>query len=568
MNYNRYLDIHLCTNTDLAAVKLKHRSPDMYFQSNQVEHFYEFTPDLMRQLRYREAKTEGFTFNETNSGNCRILNGVELTDAPHGFLRLTSTLDTTGGGRRVSHTINDQLKQLRYIGCMVSIEKLRTNAVYEQLQALMLWISEPSHVNKLRINCHGDGQRTGVMSMGEAELSPAELVDALVRHGLTRPSTYTATVLGLAVGARWKLDGEKDACEKCNKNFSVFRRRHHCRRCGGLFCDACSSKTLDLAVALTGEPRGGVVQQTATAKNVKKARVCDTCYAAVAPVSQALAEDAVLKDVFGGQTDNAATTNYGLKTLALALCMGAKAGDEFSPERAPPAVGGQQPAAAAQNVGTFLSDSLAARFLAELRRHRLRGIRVTASNQVLAGSDEGLEAVCGVDFPTNTRTYFDPAAGQLYRTSTERNRFAKGQGTFNVPAYIWGSRQSLQRDYARLATPHAPARNAAVLFSEHITVSPCSRSLYFSNCASPTLMDTVLRNFLAEWKFTSWQKSRCALPAQPGGLSQSHTWKITAPPRVTRITAVPGTAGMNDNVISITGRETEYFKHYKSYEES
>jgi len=30
-------------------------------------------------------------------------------------------------------------------------------------------------------------------------------------------------------------------CSKCDKEFGLFRRKHHCRRCGTIFCDECSS---------------------------------------------------------------------------------------------------------------------------------------------------------------------------------------------------------------------------------------------------------------------------------------------------------------------------------------
>ena len=575
MNYNRYLDIHLCTYTDMPQVKKDHPAPYQYFRnSNGTEHFYQFSQDLLRQMRYREAKAEGFTFTNQNTPNCKLVSG-ELTTADDSFLTLTSLLDTTGGGRRVSYTMNEQLKRLRYISCMVSIEHLKTNTVYHQLQALMLWISDPATVNKLRINCHGDGNATvnrgphgkgsGVMTMGAVGLSADELVDALVRHGLTRPSTHFAAVQELAVGARWKLDSEKPACEKCNKKFGVFTRQHHCRRCGGLFCDAHSSKKADLAVALTGEKRGGAVQQTATANNVKRARVCDACYDRVAaPAARALAEDPVLGEVFGESVAAAAgetgLTNYGLKTITLALCMGAKADDNFSVERDPLAGVGPQQASA------FVRDSLASRVLAELRRHNLLGIKVAASNQVLQSSDDGILALCGVAFPTDAYTVFDQQTFRNKMVDKANNEFAKGKPTFSIPAYIWGSRTSLRSNYALLATPQAGMRNATTGFSSDITVSPCNRSIYFSRGNFGVKEDC--RKYLNHWKFTSWQKDWVPLPAMPGGVAADYTWKITAPNRVTRIAFQPGVAGGTNSTISITGRETEYFKDYKSYEVS
>ena len=39
----------------------------------------------------------------------------------------------------------------------------------------------------------------------------------------------------------WATDASSCVCGGCNKEFGVFRRRHHCRRCGHIFCSKCSS---------------------------------------------------------------------------------------------------------------------------------------------------------------------------------------------------------------------------------------------------------------------------------------------------------------------------------------
>ena len=41
-------------------------------------------------------------------------------------------------------------------------------------------------------------------------------------------------------------DASATECMACNMSFSFFRRRHHCRRCGALFCYSCISGTVDL----------------------------------------------------------------------------------------------------------------------------------------------------------------------------------------------------------------------------------------------------------------------------------------------------------------------------------
>ncbi|XP_052286154.1 rabenosyn-5-like isoform X12 [Dreissena polymorpha] len=38
----------------------------------------------------------------------------------------------------------------------------------------------------------------------------------------------------------WQPDNEVNICRFCNRSFSMTRRRHHCRLCGGIMCDRCS----------------------------------------------------------------------------------------------------------------------------------------------------------------------------------------------------------------------------------------------------------------------------------------------------------------------------------------
>ena len=46
----------------------------------------------------------------------------------------------------------------------------------------------------------------------------------------------------------WKRDASVDACEAphCGARFTLMARRHHCRACGNIFCEACSSTRVPL----------------------------------------------------------------------------------------------------------------------------------------------------------------------------------------------------------------------------------------------------------------------------------------------------------------------------------
>lgn len=55
-------------------------------------------------------------------------------------------------------------------------------------------------------------------------------------------------------------DGE--VCHRCRVTFSMVQRKHHCRACGQVFCNQCSSKLSTL-------PKFGIE---------KEVRVCEACY--------------------------------------------------------------------------------------------------------------------------------------------------------------------------------------------------------------------------------------------------------------------------------------------------
>ncbi|XP_006739967.1 RUN and FYVE domain-containing protein 1 isoform X1 [Leptonychotes weddellii] len=61
-------------------------------------------------------------------------------------------------------------------------------------------------------------------------------------------------------GHTWLKDDEATHCKQCEKEFSISRRKHHCRHCGHIFCSTCSSSEL----ALPSYPR--------------PVRVCDSCH--------------------------------------------------------------------------------------------------------------------------------------------------------------------------------------------------------------------------------------------------------------------------------------------------
>lgn len=67
---------------------------------------------------------------------------------------------------------------------------------------------------------------------------------------------------GIEAPPPWLPDEAAPTCMSCKAAFTVFRRRHHCRNCGKVFCARCSANSVPL-------PRYG---------QLKPVRVCNRCF--------------------------------------------------------------------------------------------------------------------------------------------------------------------------------------------------------------------------------------------------------------------------------------------------
>jgi len=55
----------------------------------------------------------------------------------------------------------------------------------------------------------------------------------------TQPSPRAMTLISRR---RWEKDDNVDKCRHCRVEFTFFKRRHHCRCCGRIFCSQCCPK--------------------------------------------------------------------------------------------------------------------------------------------------------------------------------------------------------------------------------------------------------------------------------------------------------------------------------------
>lgn len=92
----------------------------------------------------------------------------------------------------------------------------------------------------------------------------SKVYDRLVARGVEFPQSLMETSSSMAMfDSRTPADWvDSDACMICSKRFSLINRRHHCRSCGGIFCQDHSSHRIVLSDLGIYEP----------------VRVCDNCY--------------------------------------------------------------------------------------------------------------------------------------------------------------------------------------------------------------------------------------------------------------------------------------------------
>ncbi|KAF4572512.1 hypothetical protein EYR36_007019 [Pleurotus pulmonarius] len=94
----------------------------------------------------------------------------------------------------------------------------------------------------------------------------------------------------------WKEDALAAVCDNfyCRVRFSIFERRHHCRKCGSIFCGACTAHTTALldtsspALPFTHPPHRTPIALYASKDSpvLDNARVCTACFAQIHGIPQ------------------------------------------------------------------------------------------------------------------------------------------------------------------------------------------------------------------------------------------------------------------------------------------
>ncbi|XP_060728849.1 RUN and FYVE domain-containing protein 2 isoform X1 [Tachysurus vachellii] len=122
--------------------------------------------------------------------------------------------------------------------------------------------AEAQHINVLKKEFHRlQDENTQLKGICEEQEKALEELGCKLSESKLKIEDIKEANKALQGGQVWLKDKDATHCKLCDKEFSISRRKHHCRNCGEIFCNACSDNELPLPAS------------------PKPVRVCDTCHA-------------------------------------------------------------------------------------------------------------------------------------------------------------------------------------------------------------------------------------------------------------------------------------------------
>nr|XP_033782763.1 RUN and FYVE domain-containing protein 1 isoform X4 [Geotrypetes seraphini] len=156
--------------------------------------------------------------------------------------------------------LQQELQQENDKICLLQTELQQMTGLKKELQKLE---DEKKQLQKLCEEQEQALQEMGLhLSQSKLKMEDIKEVNkALKTTFILYPCGQTSVILGSeSEGHSWLKDDEVTDCKQCQKEFSISRRKHHCRNCGDIFCNNCSNNELSLP------------------SYPKPVRVCDACH--------------------------------------------------------------------------------------------------------------------------------------------------------------------------------------------------------------------------------------------------------------------------------------------------
>lgn len=499
MNYDRFLDIHFVSSLVIPGARMLDDGTGRYQ--------YDFKGDVNSQRRAYRDKLQGrFDAAIPRVVFANIFNTVQPFQRPRPKQANSLHIDHVIGEGPANWWAADveqattPLDSYHHVSCYVDLENLRPGMpVMPELQSLVEWVCAKKSpagaplASKLRLNCHGSNSADAGLAMGGSSLSADNLVDALIRHGLgTRAMQNTvARRVASEPQATWKLDAKVQACENCTKEFTTFtRRKHHCRRCGGIFCDDCTKQRRTV--------RDPLVENGKMKGDVKDCRVCDRC---AAIVTEGWMATQGLKPA-GVDTGVSVKAGKGLTQITLALCQTASSKKEFADAKT-----------------GFARNSIASKLVKRLSMKGIHGIQVSGSNEVVIWSHGGnlLESF-GLVYPGMSQNK-KPTTGHADDPfeGTEWAGTQTVETSMTIPSLVLGARGEPNPTIA----PIIDDAKFATIRDQRIVPVMGGNKMAFGRFPRNTPENVLVKEAVEKWKFTSWRKTEETVASFPELIRQA-----------------------------------------------
>ncbi|EDV92814.1 lateral signaling target protein 2 homolog [Drosophila grimshawi] len=204
------------------------------------------------------------TVQSSNSGNSSSSNSSSSSSAARSHVARSRSLGdhdqaSTSSSQQQQRELQLQLQQQQQQQAQMQqqLQRHRNNSVGSNSPSSASSTSSNSEHNSPVSTRSGSRRR--LPSNTTTTLSTSIGTAATTPTGATTTGVTTTTTMSPPA---WIPDGKAPRCMSCQTPFTVVRRRHHCRNCGGVFCGVCSNASAPL-------PKYGLT---------KAVRVCRECF--------------------------------------------------------------------------------------------------------------------------------------------------------------------------------------------------------------------------------------------------------------------------------------------------
>ncbi|XP_037553413.1 RUN and FYVE domain-containing protein 2 [Nematolebias whitei] len=186
------------------------------------------------------------------------------TSAEEGSRRFK--LDFANKADSLQRQIEHREKQLQQLETDLKIEREWRQTLHNDLDRERDTVSQLStealQINGLKKEFHRlQDENVQLKTICEDQEQALEELGSKLSESKLKIEDIKEANKALQGGQVWLKDKEATHCKLCEKEFSISRRKHHCRNCGEIFCNSCSDNELPLPAS------------------PKPVRVCDTCHA-------------------------------------------------------------------------------------------------------------------------------------------------------------------------------------------------------------------------------------------------------------------------------------------------